>query len=102
MSVGEVRSMGRSTSGVRVQRIKGEDDRVSSCAIVPAEEEVDEAAEPTADADATAAAPIAEAPTEDPAAELEAVEDEAEEIMADDEDDELEAEDDASEDDDEN
>ena len=43
MSVGEVRSMGRSTSGVRIQRIRGEDDRVSSCAIVPAEEETDEA-----------------------------------------------------------
>ena len=42
MSVGEVRSMGRSTSGVRIQRIRGEDDRVSSCAIVPAEEETDE------------------------------------------------------------
>ncbi|MEY4225334.1 MAG: hypothetical protein RL190_91 [Actinomycetota bacterium] len=50
MSVGEVRSMGRSTSGVRIQRIKGEEDRVSSCAIVPAEEDVpeDEAAAPEA------------------------------------------------------
>jgi DNA gyrase subunit A len=44
MSVGEVRSMGRSTSGVRVQRIRGEEDRVSSCALVPAEEEVEEGA----------------------------------------------------------
>ena len=97
MSVGEVRSMGRSTSGVRVQRIKGEDDRVSSCAIVPAEEEVDESAEPSADAEAAAVAaavaPVAEAPTEDPVAELEAVEE-----LADDEED---VEDDASEDDDE-
>ncbi|MEY4225510.1 MAG: gyrase subunit, partial [Actinomycetota bacterium] len=50
MSVGEVRSMGRSTSGVRIQRIKGEEDHVSSCAIVPAEEDVpeDEAAAPEA------------------------------------------------------
>ena len=97
MSVGEVRSMGRSTSGVRVQRIKGEDDRVSSCAIVPAEEEVDESAEPSADAEAAAVAaavaPVAEAPTGDPVAELEAVEE-----LADDEED---VEDDASEDDDE-
>ena len=69
MSVGEVRSMGRSTSGVRVQRIKGEDDRVSSCAIVPAEEEVDE--ELAADAPAAA---DASAPTEDPVVELEAAE----------------------------
>ncbi|MFM7552217.1 MAG: DNA gyrase subunit A [Actinomycetota bacterium] len=53
MSVGEVRSMGRSTSGVRIQRIKGEEDRVSSCAIVPAEEDVpeDEAAPPEAEAE---------------------------------------------------
>ncbi|MFM9125869.1 MAG: DNA gyrase subunit A [Actinomycetota bacterium] len=53
MSVGEVRSMGRSTSGVRIQRIKGEEDRVSSCAIVPAEEDVpeDEAAPPEAGAE---------------------------------------------------
>ena len=42
MSVGEVRSMGRSTSGVRIQRIKGEEDRVSSCAIVPADDAIDE------------------------------------------------------------
>ena len=42
MAVGEVRSMGRSTSGVRVQRIRGEEDRVSSCAIVPADDAVDE------------------------------------------------------------
>ncbi len=42
MSVGEVREMSRSTSGVRIQRIRGEEDRVSSCAIVPAEEELDE------------------------------------------------------------
>ena len=50
MSVGEVRSMGRSTSGVRIQRIKGEEDHVSSCAIVPAEDDVpeDEAAAPEA------------------------------------------------------
>ena len=99
MSVGEVRSMGRSTSGVRVQRIKGEDDRVSSCAIVPAEEEVDELAEPSVDA--TVAAPVAEAPTEDPVEELEAAEDEAHEVIADDEDDDLDAEDDVAEDDDE-
>ena len=59
MSVGEVRSMGRSTSGVRIQRIKGEEDRVSSCAIVPAEEEVDE--EPAGDAPAAEApAPVVE------------------------------------------
>ena len=99
MSVGEVRSMGRSTSGVRVQRIKGEDDRVSSCAIVPAEEEVDELAEPSADA--TAAVPAVEAPTEDPVDELEAAEGEADEVIDDDEDDDLDAEDDNSEDDDE-
>ncbi len=42
MAVGEVRSMGRSTSGVRVQRIRGEEDRVSSCAIVPADDAIDE------------------------------------------------------------
>ena len=95
----KVRSMGRSTSGVRVQRIKGEDDRVSSCAIVPAEEEVDELAEPSVDA--TVAAPVAEAPTEDPVEELEAAEDEAHEVIADDEDDDLDAEDDVAEDDDE-
>ena len=55
MSVGEVRSMGRSTSGVRIQRIKGEDDRVSSCAIVPADDGEDEPAAPPPDD-----APIAE------------------------------------------
>ncbi len=99
MSVGEVRSMGRSTSGVRVQRIKGEDDRVSSCAIVPAEEEVDE--ELAADAPAAA---DASAPTEDPVVELEAAEAgmaEADEDddLADDEDDEDDA--DAGDEDDE-
>ena len=50
MSVGEVRSMGRSTSGVRIQRIKGEDDRVSSCAIVPPDDGED--APPPAEPDA--------------------------------------------------
>ena len=88
MSVGEVRSMGRSTSGVRVQRIKGEDDRVSSCAIVPAEEEVDEEL-----AAATADAPSTEAPTEDPVAELEAaeaaLEDDGDDALADADDDDL-------------
>ena len=64
MSVGEVRSMGRSTSGVRIQRIKGEEDRVSSCAIVPADDEVEE----STDGDATAA-PVAEAVGEEPVAE---------------------------------
>ena len=59
MSVGEVRSMGRSTSGVRIQRIKGEEDRVSSCAIVPAEEDVPEDETP-----ATAEGPLGDAPVE--------------------------------------
>jgi DNA gyrase subunit A len=45
MSVGEVRSMGRSTSGVRIQRIRGEEDRVSSCAIVPAEDDPEDEAD---------------------------------------------------------
>ena len=60
MSVGEVRSMGRSTSGVRIQRIKGEEDRVSSCAIVPAEEDVpeDEAAAPEAEAKEAVEVPV--------------------------------------------
>jgi DNA gyrase subunit A len=74
MSVGEVRSMGRSTSGVRVQRIRGEEDRVSSCALVPAEEEADgspegevpaaeakDAVEVPADADEAAAEALADA-----------------------------------------
>ena len=68
MSVGEVRSMGRSTSGVRIQRIKGEEDRVSSCAIVPADDEVEESTEGAVDGDATAA-PVAEAVGEEPVAE---------------------------------
>ena len=79
MSVGEVRSMGRSTSGVRIQRIKGEEDRVSSCAIVPAEEDVpeDEAADPEADVKEAVEVPVeatdaeaealADAAAEDPA-----------------------------------
>jgi DNA gyrase subunit A len=71
MSVGEVRSMGRSTSGVRIQRIKGEEDRVSSCAIVPADDEVEESTEGVVEGDATAA-PVAEAVGEE-AAGLEAV-----------------------------
>ena len=53
--------MGRSTSGVRIQRIKGEDDRVSSCAIVPAEEEVDAGAV----ADGAAPAAAIEAPSDE-------------------------------------
>jgi DNA gyrase subunit A len=60
MSVGEVRSMGRSTSGVRIQRIKGEEDRVSSCAIVPADDEVEESIDGAVDGEATTA-PVAEA-----------------------------------------
>jgi DNA gyrase subunit A len=56
MSVGEVRSMGRSTSGVRIQRIKGEEDRVSSCAIVPADDEVEESIDGAVDGEATTTA----------------------------------------------
>ena len=48
MSVGEVRQMSRSTSGVRIQRIRGEEDRVSSCAVVPAEVEDDPSVESAA------------------------------------------------------
>ncbi|MBM3680535.1 MAG: DNA gyrase subunit A [Actinobacteria bacterium] len=76
MSVGEVRSMGRSTSGVRIQRIKGEEDRVSSCAIVPAEEDVpeDEAVPPKAEAEVKDAV---EVPPQADAAEAEALADAA-------------------------
>jgi ATP-dependent RNA helicase SUPV3L1/SUV3 len=52
--------MGRSTSGVRIQRIKGEEDRVSSCAIVPADDEVEESIDGAVDGEATTA-PVAEA-----------------------------------------
>lgn len=76
MSVGEVRSMGRSTSGVRIQRIKGEEDRVSSCAIVPAEEDVpeDEAVPPKAEAEVKDAV---EVPPQADAAQAEALADAA-------------------------
>ncbi len=86
MSVGEVRSMGRSTSGVRIQRIKGEEDRVSSCAIVPAEEDVpeDEAADPEAEVKEAV-----EVPVEATEAEAEALADAAAEDPADDADDEI-------------
>ena len=86
MSVGEVRSMGRSTSGVRIQRIKGEEDRVSSCAIVPAEEDVpeDEAADPEADVKEAV-----EVPVEATDAEAEALADAVAEDPADDADDEI-------------
>ena len=86
MSVGEVRSMGRSTSGVRIQRIKGEEDRVSSCAIVPAEEDVpeDEAADPEAEVKEAV-----EVPVEATDAEAEALADAMAEDPADDADDEI-------------
>ncbi len=86
MSVGEVRSMGRSTSGVRIQRIKGEEDRVSSCAIVPAEEDVpeDEAADPEAEVKEAV-----EVPVEATDAEAEALADAVAEDPADDADDEI-------------
>lgn len=38
LSVGEVRQMGRSTSGVRIQRIRDDEDRVSAIALVPEED----------------------------------------------------------------
>jgi len=61
MSVGEVRQMSRSTSGVRIQRIRGEEDRVSSCAVVPADDELEE----------VLAAAAAMVPSEAPATQLE-------------------------------
>ena len=82
--------MGRSTSGVRIQRIKGEEDRVSSCAIVPADDEVEESTEGAVDGDA----PVAEAVGEEPVAEA------VEPVEVDDAEDELVIEDeDASSDD---
>ena len=53
--------MSRSTSGVRIQRIRGEEDRVSSCAVVPADDELEE----------VLAAAASMVPSEAPATQLE-------------------------------